>query len=64
MASFHIVENGVIVNVILADTKEIAELVTGLSAINSDDPAVKDTYVGATLDEQSGVYVNPPIEAE
>ena len=64
MASFHIIENDKVVNVILADTKEIAELVTGLTAIDSNDPSVKKTYVGATLDKSTGVYVNPPIETE
>ena len=64
MASFHIIENDKVVNIILADTREIAETVTGLTAIDSEDSSVENADVGATLDKASGVYVNPPIETE
>lgn len=54
-----IAENGVLVNMILADSKEIAEAVTGLTAIAFDDESVAGASIGAKLDSKTGVYVNP-----
>lgn len=59
MARFVIVNNNVIENFILAETKEIAEGVTGLTAYDSDDPKVQGANVGFVWDEQSGVFVSP-----
>jgi hypothetical protein len=64
MATYYIIENDTVVNIILADTKEIAEKVTGLEAIASDDSSVAGATIGAKLDTKSKVYVNPTIEAE
>jgi len=64
MASYYIIEKNEIVNIILAETKEIAEQVTGLEAIEFDDNSVAGAIIGAKLDTKSGVYVNPTIEAE
>jgi hypothetical protein len=64
MASYYIIEKNEIVNIILAETKEIAEQVTGLEAIEFDDNSVAGATIGAKLDTKSGVYVNPNIEAE
>lgn len=63
MNTFYIIENDEIVNIILADTKEIAEAVTGLSAIASDDSSVAGATIGAKLDTESGVYLPVEIEA-
>jgi len=59
MASFFIVENDVIVNVILADTKEIAEQVTGLVAIDSENPIVAGAVRGAVFDAEQNLYITP-----
>lgn len=59
MARFHIIDNETVSNIILADTKEIAEQVTGLQAIASDDDSVAGASIGAKLDSKSNKYVNP-----
>jgi hypothetical protein len=48
MAKFAVIENGIVQNVIIADTKEIAEEVTGLTCIEytSENPA----YIGLGFD--------------
>lgn len=62
MASFHIIENETVSNIILADTKEIAEQVTGLQAIASDDESVIGASIGFVWDEATGKFVNPNPE--
>jgi hypothetical protein len=64
MATYYIIQDETVVNIILADTKEIAEKVTGLEAIAFDDNSVAGANIGAKLDTKSKVYVNPTIEAE
>jgi len=64
MASYYIIENNKIINFILADTKEIAESVTGLTAIISTDASVEGAIIGAEFDEATGIYKNPIIETE
>lgn len=61
MARFHIVENQTVTNIILADTKQIAEQVTGFQAIASEDDSVAGSSVGAKLDSHLGIYVNEEI---
>jgi hypothetical protein len=49
MPNFAEIENGVVTNVIIADTKEIAELVTGLTCVeytNSNPAGIGWTYDG------------------
>jgi len=64
MATYYIIQDETVVNIILADTKEIAEKVTGLDAIASQDTSVASASIGAKLDTKSKVYVNPTIQAE
>jgi hypothetical protein len=59
MATYYIIQDETVVNIILADTKEIAEKVTGLEAIASDDSSVAGANIGAKLDSKSKKYVNP-----
>ena len=51
MANYAVIKNGVVDNVIVADTKEIAETVTGLTCIEYENilgaPGVGWTYDGA-----------------
>lgn len=50
MATFAEIQNGVVTNVIVADTKEIAELVTGLTCVeytDSNPAGIGWTYDGA-----------------
>jgi hypothetical protein len=35
MAKFAVIENGIVQNIILADSKEISEIVTGLTCVES-----------------------------
>jgi hypothetical protein len=62
MPSYFISDGSQIVNFILADTKEIAEEVTQMSAISFED-APEGMNIGWTL--QDGVWVNPnPVITE
>lgn len=54
MATFAVIESNKVTNVIVADTKEIAETVTGLTCIEytEENPAGIDwTYNGSTFEE-------------
>ena len=55
MANFAVIEDGLVTNAIVADTKEIAELVTGLTCVEytDDNPA----FIGGTYD---GETFTPP----
>ena len=57
MATFAVTENGAVINVIVADSKETAEQITGLECVEytDEDPLV----IGATWNEEWSKYVNP-----
>jgi hypothetical protein len=57
MATFAIIENGTVINVIVADSKEIAEQVTEKECFEytEDNPIV----VGASWDPNYEKYINP-----
>ncbi len=59
MANYAVIKNGIVNNVILADTKEIAETVTGLTCIEytNENPA----GIGWTFD---GVEFTAPVIAK
>lgn len=59
MARFVIVNNNVIENFILADSKEIAEAITGLTAYEGDDPRVWKANVGFVWNEEAGAFIDP-----
>lgn len=54
MPNFAIHDGSTVVNVIVADSKEIAEEVTGLSAVEADG----EPWIGWTLVD--GVWTAPP----
>ena len=56
---YFIIENDVIVNVILAETKEIAETVTGLKAIKTTDKSVKNADRGYIYNPTTKKYEAP-----
>lgn len=56
---FFMVQEEKIVNIILAESQEIAEIVTGLSAIAEGDSKVQGSDIGFVWDEASGQYVMP-----
>ena len=60
MATFAVIENGLVVNNILADTKQIAEEITNLVCVENDNGAggVGDTWDGATFTKP---YIDPAI---
>jgi hypothetical protein len=57
MATFAEIQDGVVTNVIVADTKEIAELVTGLTCVEYTDS--NPAGIGWTYD---GKKFTPPVE--
>lgn len=59
---FYVVDAGIIVNLIVAESKEIAESITGLLAIDVDDASVAEAGVGAVYDDKLDLYVYPEAE--
>lgn len=57
MAKFAVIENGIVQNVIIADTKEIAEEVTNLTCVEtvSSNPA----HIGLGFDGTT--FEQPPV---
>jgi hypothetical protein len=51
MANYAVIKNGIVDNVIIADTKEIAEMVTGLTCVEYENipgaPGIGWSYDGA-----------------
>jgi len=56
MATYAVIENGTVINVIVADSKETAEQVSGLECVEytEEDPLM----TGATWNEEWSKYVN------
>lgn len=53
MATFAVIENNIVTNIVVAETKEIAETVTGLTCVEytSESPAgIGWTYDGSTFE--------------
>lgn len=55
MANFAVIENDKVTNVIVADSKEIAETVTGKTCLD-----ITDTYVGIGWNYVGGEFIAPP----
>ena len=54
MATFAVIDNNTVINVIVADTKEIAETVTGLTCVEytqENRVSVGWTYDGSTFEQ-------------
>jgi len=61
MANYAVIENGIVTNTIVADTKEVAEQVTGLTCVEYTD--TNPAGIGYTWDGTN--FVSPiaePIE--
>jgi hypothetical protein len=52
MLRFCVIENDVVTNVVIADSKEIAEEITGLLCIQADHAGIGDIY-----DSEHGVVI-------
>lgn len=52
--NFAVIKNNIVTNVIIADSLEIAELVTGATCVKSDVAAI-----GAAYDEETGLFITP-----
>lgn len=59
MAYFAIVENDVVTNVIVADNKELAETITGLTCIQYND--VQDAGIGWAYDGSKFIAPEQPV---
>ena len=67
MATFAVIKDGIVENCIIADSKEIAEEVTGFTCIESDTayiglPYVDGNFVFPPILVDSEVISNPEIE--
>ena len=56
MAMFAVISGSTVTNVILADTKKIAEAVTGMTCIAAD------AGIGYSYDETTGEFTAPVVE--
>jgi hypothetical protein len=59
MANFAVIDENIVVNVIVADNKEIAETVTGFTCVESDLAAIGYTWDGENF---SAPVVEPIVE--
>lgn len=64
MANFAVIENGIVLNTILADSKAIAEEVTGKTCVEYTDanPACIGLGYDGTTFEQPALVVEEPTE--
>ena len=53
MKNFAVIENGIVVNCIVSDTKELAEELTGLTCIEYFIPQVGDQFNGTIFIPQT-----------
>jgi hypothetical protein len=53
MNTFAVIQNNIVINLILADTKEIAEEVTGLTCL------MADANIGDLYEPESGLFFSP-----
>lgn len=53
MPTFAVIKDGIVVNTILADTVEIAEMVTGTECVLSETAAIGDLWDGTQFTQQS-----------
>lgn len=61
MATYAVIENGTVINVIVADSKEIAEQVTEKECIEYTEE--NTLAIGATWNTEFSKYVNPKPES-
>ena len=62
MANYAVIKNGVVENIIVADTKEVAERVTGLTCIEYTDSniaSIGDTWDGTKFTNEPAVIEEP-----
>lgn len=61
MTNFAVIHNGIVSNVIVCDTKEMAETLTNAVCVEytDDNPAA----IGWTYDETTGKFSAPVVEA-
>jgi hypothetical protein len=65
MANFAVIENGIVTNIIVADTKQVAETATGKTCVGYTDsnPAVIGLgYDGTTFEQPEVVFIPAPTE--
>ena len=62
MKTYAVIQNNKVINVIVADSKEIAEEVTNSICIEYTDE--NPAGIGWTYDESSGLFIAPVTEEE
>ena len=65
MANFAVIENGIVTNIIVANTKQVAETATGKTCVEYIDsnPAVIGLgYDGITFEQPEVVFIPAPTE--
>lgn len=61
MPTFAVLNNNLVTNTIVADSKEIAEAVIGDKCIEYTD--ANPAQIGGRYDEESNLFIAPPVEA-
>lgn len=62
MNKFFIHDEQTLLNCIMAETKELAERLTGLYAISVNDKTVEGACLGAQYDSTLNKFINLPME--
>ena len=57
MAMYAAIKDGIVTNVILADSQEVAESITGTMCVESTSE--NTAYTGGTYDEETGLFTHP-----
>jgi len=64
MANFAVIIKGIVDNIIIADSKEIAESVTGQTCVEYSPTPNSAAHIGLSYDPKTGLFEQPTIPAE
>ena len=65
MANFAVIENGIVTNIIVADTKQVAETATGKTCVeytDSNPACIGLGYDGTIFEQPEVVFIPAPTE--
>ena len=59
MANFAIIANGIVENIIVADSKELAEIVTGKNCVEYSEENL--AHIGYGFNSDTNTFETPPV---
>jgi len=63
MATFAVIIDGIVDNIIVADSKEIAENVTGKTCVEYVSPSDNAAFIGLGFDAKTGKFEQPSFNS-